>query len=197
MTSTVYKAFVRALLIPALIGVLGIIPASIVLTIPTFASADSYNSLPTIGGEPAFATKADGMVSTVESHLQSQNYTAAKQAALELTEMYPEFLKGWMLLGYCRTATSDFAGSNDAYSKALELGADRQNVLSRKAYNHIRLGEFDDAKDCYRTIIQTEGDDLDALKQLGYLEGKLGNYDAASQCQCLCGEGNCQYFVSM
>ena len=104
MTSTVYKAFVRSLLIPALIGVLGIIPASIVLTIPAFASADSYSSLPTIGGEPAFETKADGMVSTVDSHPQSQNYTAAKQASLELTEMYPEFLKGWMLVRFSLTA---------------------------------------------------------------------------------------------
>ncbi len=180
MTSTVYKTFVCALLTGAIFIVAGVIPTSIFEISPVFASADSYSSLPTIGGEPAFATKADGMVSTVESHLQSENYTAAKQASAELTEMYPEFLKGWMLLGYCCTATSDFAGSNVAYGKAIELGADKHNVLSRMAYNHIRLGEYDDAKDCYRTILESNREDIDALKQLGYLESKLGNFDAAS-----------------
>lgn len=137
------------------------------------------DALPTVGGEPAFATRADAMVSTVEGFLQAKDYPAAEKAALELTVRNPEFVRGWMMLGYCRSRISKFAESNEAYEKALALGADKNSIQTRQAYNHIRLGEYDEAKALYREMLDANENDTDALKQLGYLEGKLGNYDDA------------------
>ncbi|MEJ2720046.1 MAG: tetratricopeptide repeat protein [bacterium] len=130
---------------------------------------------------PLFATKADGMVSTIESHMQAKNYEAAAKAAAELTEHYPEFLKGWMLLGYCLSVTGDYSGSNRAYAKALTLGGEPDNLNKRMAYNYLRLGKYDDAKKCYQTILETDPDNIEALKQLGNIEAKLGNLNQAAQ----------------
>lgn len=144
------------------------------------AAGESGGALPTLGGENAFATKADAMASTVEGFLQIEDYESATKAAVELTTKDPSYLKGWMLLGYCYSRTRKFAASNEAYDKAFALGADGQSILTRKAYNFVRLGDFDEARACYREVLERYGDDHDALKQLGFLEGKLGNYDEAA-----------------
>ncbi|MEE9270093.1 MAG: tetratricopeptide repeat protein [Candidatus Krumholzibacteria bacterium] len=144
------------------------------------AAAGSDAALPTVGGEPAFATRADAMVSTVEGFLQVKDYVAAEKAALELTERNPEFLTGWMMLGYCRSRVSKFEESNQAYHKALALGADKRSIQTREAYNHIRLGKYDEAKALYREMLDANETDSVALKQLGYLDGKLENYDDAA-----------------
>ena len=179
-TSLVYMGLVCALFVTVFHGGLGLFPISVAFASPLPESADSHNNLPKAGDKQAFVTKADGMVSTVQSLLQSEDYEAAMQAALELTEYYPEFVQGWMLLGYCRSMTEDFAGSNEAYEKALSLGVDPTSVLTRKAYNHIRLGEFDDARACYRLVLESRDTDFGALKQIAYLEVRLGNDDAAA-----------------
>lgn len=137
-------------------------------------------SLPTAGGKEAFATKADGMVSTVEGFLEVKDFAAAEKAALELTEQSPQYLKGWMLLGYCQSRNERFDQSNESYDKALELGADADAICMRKAYNHIRLGSYDEARECYRRVLERDPKNTEALKQLGYLEGKLGNYDMSA-----------------
>ncbi len=179
-TTLVYMGLLCALLWAGSQAGFGAFTPSAALAGPIMDSPDDYSHLPTVGGEPAFATKADGMVSTIESHMQAENYEAAAKAAAELTGHYPEFLKGYMLLGYCLSVTSDYSGSNKAYAKALSLGGDAENLQSRMAYNHIRLGQFDEAKKCYRAILDTDADNLDALKQLGYLEAKLGNLNEAA-----------------
>ncbi len=40
---------------------------------PSLAAAGSDSALPTVGGEPAFATRADAMVSTIEGFLQAKD----------------------------------------------------------------------------------------------------------------------------
>jgi tetratricopeptide (TPR) repeat protein len=180
ITKLVFKRSLCILLAPALVGAMGVIFTPASAAGPYGESADSYSGVPTVGGEPAFATKADAMISTVDSYLQTKNFPAANQAAVELTELYPQYLKGWMLLGYTRSLTEDFAGSNEAYAKALELGAEAQVVHSRQAYNHIRLGEFAEARASYRRILEINDKDKEALKQLGYVESKLGDLDASS-----------------
>jgi len=179
-TALVYMGFVCALLWAGLPTGFGVFSPAAAVASPIIDSPDDTSHLPTVGGKPTFATKADGMVSTIESHMQSENYAAAAKAAEELTEHYPEFLKGWMLLGYCRSVTGDYTGSNKAYAKALALGGEPQNLNSRMAYNNIRLGQFDEAKQCYLDILETDPENVEALKQLGYLEAKLGNLDRAS-----------------
>ena len=165
----------RSLIIVAVAGYGGELGAGS----PVLAAAGSDSALPTVGGEPAFATRADAMVSTIEGFLQAKDYDAAENAATELTERNPEFARGWMMLGYCQSRLSKFKESNHAYDKALALGADPKNVHTRRAYNHIRLGEYDQAKMLYRDMLDANDTDTEALKQLGYLEGKLGNYDDA------------------
>ncbi|MDH3216992.1 MAG: tetratricopeptide repeat protein [Candidatus Krumholzibacteria bacterium] len=138
------------------------------------------NSLPTSGDGLAFATKADGMVSTIEGFIEVEDFASAERAALELAQHKPDYPQGWMLLGYCQSRNARFTESNESYSRALSLGADSKSIRSRMAYNYIRLSEFDSARDCYFLILELDARDTEALQQLGYLEAKLGNYDKAA-----------------
>lgn len=149
-------------------------------TVSASQAGDSYSAEAALDDDVALESKAETLASTVERHLAGRDYAAANAAALELTGRYPRFLKGWLLLGYCRSTTSDFAGSNEAYDKALELGAKPDLVYSRKAYNQVRLGDFGEARRCYRSILDVNPMDSAALVQLGYIEGKLGDYDASA-----------------
>lgn len=144
------------------------------------AQAHPDSNSPATGGGETFATKADGMVSTVEGFLEVNDYVAAEKAALELTQRNPQYLKGWMLLGYCQSHNERYSESNDSYDTALELGADADAICMRKAYNHIRLGNYAEARTCYRRVLERDHKNAEALRQLGYLEGKLGNYDESA-----------------
>jgi tetratricopeptide (TPR) repeat protein len=150
-----------------------------VLTASVWGVALAGSSSQSAASGHVFAT-ADGMVSTIESFIKVMDFEAAEKAALELTEHSPDFLQGWMLLGYCQSLNQKFSESNAAYEKALMLGAESNAIKARMAYNHIRLGEFNEARYCYRAILELEPGDAEALQQLGYLEGKLGNYDLAA-----------------
>ncbi|MFH1756045.1 MAG: hypothetical protein ABIA59_10140, partial [Candidatus Latescibacterota bacterium] len=89
------------------------------------AVAVQADNVPTSGGKPVFATKADVMLSTVQSFIQAQNYEKAEAVAKALTEEYASYPSGWMILGYCRMLKGDFTGSNEAYDQAIVLGADK------------------------------------------------------------------------
>ena len=182
ITSLVYKGFVYVLLGPVLLGGLGGLLFSSASALPCAESTNAYISGLAADDESAFSAKAEAMVSTVDSYLGAQDYVAASQAALEVTQLYPTYVKGWMLLGYCRSMTGDFAGSNDAYGKARELGAEPNTVYSREAYNFIRLGEYDEAKKRCRSVLESNPSDLDALRQLGYVEANRGDLEAAAVC---------------
>ena len=144
------------------------------------ALAAPEGAQPTVGGEVAHASRADAMVSTIESFIAAEDFAAGEKSAVELTDAHPGYVKGWLLLGYCQSRNSDFDASNRSYEKALGLGAEETTILPRKAYNYIRLADYDSARDCYTQILQTHYDHPDVLKQLGYLEGELGNYEEAS-----------------
>jgi tetratricopeptide (TPR) repeat protein len=146
----------------------------------TRAKASEHNGQPTVGGVPAFATRADAMASTVQGLIQAANLDGAERAAIELTSTYASYAEGWLLLGYCRSLTSQFDASNDAYDHAEALGIDEKVVLTRKAYNYIKLGEYDLARQSYRKVLLNDPNDADVLIQLGYLEGKLDNLDEAA-----------------
>jgi len=151
--------------------------AVVLFLFPSSADADGAT---TVGGEKAFASKADAMVTTVDGFLQVEDYASAEQAARELTQSYPQYVRGWLMLGYCQSRNDKFADSNKAYAEAKELGADDKTVNMRQAYNYVRLGDYDAARTCYQNVLNVDSGDIEARKQLGMLEGKLGNYDQAS-----------------
>jgi len=157
------------------IGLVSVLTAPVWM--PGAVSAGSNSQTSATGH--VFAT-ADGMVSTIESFIKVMDFEAAEKAALELTAHSPDYLQGWMLLGYCQSLNQKFAESNASYDKALMLGAESGAIKARMAYNHIRLGEYNEARYSYRAILELEPDDAEALRQLGYLEGKLGNHDLAA-----------------
>jgi tetratricopeptide (TPR) repeat protein len=146
----------------------------------TRSKVNDHNSQPTIGGQPAFATRAEAMASTVQGLIMVENFDGAERAAVELTATYSSYAQGWLLLGYCRSLTSQFDASNDAYDRAEALGIDEKVVLTRKAYNYIKLEDYDSARESYRRVLLNAPDDVDVLLQLGYLEGKLDHlYESA------------------
>jgi len=166
---------------------LALVPSSGMSPGTTFASmatanhaGDWYNTAAALDDDAALESKTEALASTVERHLAARDYASANASALELTGRYPRFLKGWLLLGYSRSMTADFVGSNEAYDRALELGAKPDLVHSRKAYNHVKLGDFGEARRCYRSILEGKPMDGEALVQLGYIEGRLGDYDASA-----------------
>ncbi len=149
-------------------------------TFPRAESADSHSGIPPAATRQLLAVMADSIATVVDDRLSDQDFDAAGEAALQLTALCPEYARGWVLLGYCRSLASDFAGSNEAYERALEFGADPAVAYARMAYNDVRLGAYDAAKGRLTSILETNPKDIEALKQMGYLEGKLENYDEAA-----------------
>ena len=166
--SRVHKGYLCAAFVATFVAV------GVVFSFP----ADHANAASS--GESSYASKADGMVSTIEGFIRVEDFVSAEKAAAELTATYPDFQRGWIMLGYTRSRNGKFLESNEAYDKALEYGADEKTVLMRKAYNFVRAGEYETAGKCYRDVITLDSRDAEAMKQLAYLEGKLGNYDQAS-----------------
>ncbi len=177
--SLVYKTALYAFLGAALLGG----PAGFLLppagALPGTESTNIYTNGLATDEEPAFSAEAEALVSMIESYLRAQDYASAGETALLLTQLYPTYAKGWLLLGYCRSMTLDFTGSNDAYGKAMELGAERNAVLSTQAYAFMRMGEYEEARTRCRSILESNPSDLEALKQLGFIEAELGKFDAA------------------
>ncbi len=147
------------------------------------ANAEDYDKhssdVPTSGGKPVFATRADVMISSAESFIESKDYDSAEKIVMDVTEKYPDYVPGWLLLGYCRSLIGRYEDSNEAYTTALDLGADPRTVQTRTAYNFMKLKEWLKARNCYLNILEIDPTDTGSLTQLGFAETKLGNSEKA------------------
>jgi tetratricopeptide (TPR) repeat protein len=138
-----------------------------------------YNDLPTSGGKPVFATKADLIISSAESFIKSEQYDEALKLAREVTDKYPDYVNGWMILAYCESLKENYMASNLAYEKVLSMGADPKVVYERTAYNYLKLQNWDAARASYLQILELDGKDVEILLQLGHLEAKTNNKEKA------------------
>lgn len=154
--------------------------ATCVLVVPLGVSPS--NGQPTAGGQPAFATRADVKISTIHSLIESKDYVAAEQMAEEVSQEAPDLADAWIILGYTRSLNGKFELSNDAYDQALSTGAERKDILTRKAYNCRKLGDAEAARACYQGILEEAPNDTEVLMQFGSFELKADNPDAAAQC---------------
>jgi len=134
----------------------------------------------TEGGGSVFATKADMMISSAESFIKSKDYASAAKIVAEVTVKYPDYVPGWLLLGYSRSLMGDYKGSNAAYLKALELGADPTTINTRTAYNYMKLNDWENAKKSYDSILEYDENNSAALTQLGYIAVKQGDLERAA-----------------
>ena len=155
---------------------MGLVCALGALAMPAAAQSDDQ---PTVGGAPAFATSADVTVSTIRSLLEAREYEKAEQMAVELTTEHPQVVDGWMMLAYALGVNGKFAESNEAYDKALERGADRHEVFTRKAYNCRRLGDPEQTRACYDEILEQDPDNIEIMMQYGQFEMSVEQYVAA------------------
>ncbi len=132
------------------------------------------------GGGNLFATKADLMISSAESFIKSKDYASAAKIVSEVTAEYPDYVPGWLLLGYSRSLLGDYRGSNEAYLKALELGADPTTINTRTAYNYMKLNDWENAKKSYDSILESDENNAAALTQLGYIGVMQGDMERAA-----------------
>ncbi len=144
------------------------------------AASLSANNIPRNNDNGAVMTRADIMLSTVHSFIEAQEIEKALSAAEELVEKYTNHPSGWMLLGYCRTLNEKYAASNDAYSMALSIGADKKEIYNRMAYNYIKMKDWTNARESYKAVVELGDSNVEALMQLAYLEEKLKSFDNAA-----------------
>jgi superkiller protein 3 len=137
------------------------------------------DNVPTSGGKPAFATKADVMLSTIQSFIQAKNYEKAEYVAEELTETYTDYPSGWMILGYTRMLKGDYEGSNKAYQQAVAIGADQGEINERLAYNYIKMEDWKNASEIYEAILEKDESDANALMQYASIRSKMNKLDEA------------------
>ena len=129
-----------------------------------------------------FASSTDVMLTNVRAMIDAKDYPEAERLAQEVTDASPGLLDAWMLLGYTRTLNSKFEASNEAYEKALDLGADRKEVFTLKAYNCRRMGDAEMTRECYREILEVDENNVDVLMQFGAYESLVENYESAVTC---------------
>ncbi len=130
----------------------------------------------------AFSAEIDVRLSTVRNLIAAKDYPAAAKMAEEVTVSTPALPDGWMLLGYVRSVLGDFDGSNTAYDRALEQGANRREVMVAKAYNCRKLGDDASTRECYREIVALDKENVDAWLQFAAFEAGVENYAAAVEC---------------
>ena len=87
---------------------------------------------------------------------------------------------GWVMLGYTRSLTGQFAQSNQAYDMAIEYGADARDILLRKAYNCRKLDDPASTRECFEQILEIESD-VTVLMQFGAFESSVQDYEAAAR----------------
>lgn len=134
---------------------------------------------PSTGNGPAFATSADVKLSTVRELIAAKDFTTAEKLANQVTTGSPDLVDGWMMLGYVRALAGEYTGSNTAYDQALQHGADRREVLTRKAYNCRRMGDVAQSRACYEALLNASGNDIDILLQYGAFETGAAGWDNA------------------
>lgn len=130
----------------------------------------------------SYSSEIDVRLSTVRSLIAAKDYATARSMAEEITVSAPALTDGWMLLGYARSVTGEFNESNAAYDKALELGADRREVMVAKAYNCRKLGDAASTRECYREIVSLDPENVEAWVQFAAFEAAVENYDDAVEC---------------
>jgi tetratricopeptide (TPR) repeat protein len=149
------------------------------LAAPIGVVAQTKSDQPTVGGKPAFATSADVKVATIRSLLEAKEYAQAEKLATELTTESPQVVDGWLMLAYSLGVNGKFEESNRAYDQALERGADRQEVYTRKAYNCRRLGDPELTRACYDEILEHDANNIEILMQYGNFEVSIEQYQQA------------------
>jgi tetratricopeptide (TPR) repeat protein len=130
----------------------------------------------------AYSAEIDVRLSTVRNLITAKDYPGAMKMAEEITESTPTIPDGWMLLGYVRSVTGEYGASNEAYDKALSLGADRHEVMVAKTYNCRKLGDATQTRECYREIVNLDPENIDAWVQFASFEASVENYDDAVEC---------------
>lgn len=139
-----------------------------------------YSDQPTVGGDPVFATKADVMLNTVKNLIEAKEYADAEKLAEEVTAAAPDMVDGWMMLGYTKSLNGKYEQSNEAYDRALEIGADTREVMLRKAYNCRKLNDLDKTRECFERILEVQPDP-EILMQFGAFENSVENYEEAAR----------------
>ena len=138
------------------------------------ARADSSTS--------SYSAEVDVRLETVRNLIAAKDYAGAKQMAEDVTVTTPDLPDGWMLLGYVRSVTGEFDASNSAYDTALDLGADRREVMVAKAYNCRKLGDATSTRECYREIVNLDPENVEAWVQFAAFEVSVENFDDAVEC---------------
>ncbi|HEX5133735.1 MAG TPA: tetratricopeptide repeat protein [Candidatus Krumholzibacteria bacterium] len=157
---------------------------SVTVAIGIFALVAAGQAGPVRAGAStgSYSAEVDVRLATIRQLIDAKDFPAAAEMAEDVTSSSPALPEGWMLLGYVRSVTGDFDGSNTAYDSALEHGADRREVLVAKAYNCRKLGDAESTRECYRAIVALEPDNVDAWMQFGAFESAVDNYDGAVEC---------------
>lgn len=147
----------------------------------TVVGQEGVSTQPTVGGDPAFATQTDVVLATINNLIQAKDYEGAEKLAEELTSGSPGIVDAWMMLGYARSLTGKFEASNAAYDHALEVGADRIQVFTRKAYNCRKLGDVEKTRECYRSMLEVDAENTEILMQFGKFEASVDNFEEAAE----------------
>jgi tetratricopeptide (TPR) repeat protein len=85
-----------------------------------------------------------------------QAFDSAAMQLQQAVELGPTFIPAWNMLGYARRALGDFAGSEQAFRKYIELSPTDANAYDSYAELLLKEGKYDDAVLQYRKAMSVD-----------------------------------------
>ena len=112
-------------------------------------------------------------------HFGQQEMPQAIQHYKKATELQPNFSSAWNLLGYAYRQAVDYANSEAAFKKYIELIPNDPNPYDSYAELLLKMGKFDDSITQYRKALSIDQNFLNAHQGIGMALLYKGNPDEA------------------
>ncbi|HKP37757.1 MAG TPA: tetratricopeptide repeat protein [Pyrinomonadaceae bacterium] len=122
-------------------------------------------------------------------HFGQQEIPQAIQYYRKATELAPDFSSAWNLLGYAYRQNVDYANSESAFKKYIELIPNDPNPYDSYAELLLKMGKFDESITQYRKSLAIDQNFINAHQGIGMALLYKGNAnDAAAEIQKIAGK---------
>jgi len=134
--------------------------------------------------DPDNAGMINGRAATLLEFGDWESLEEARTILEKLTSKQPDFLDGWLNLGFALRELGEFQAASDAYRRASELDptqADTWNYLGATQIDTGDVALFPDALQCFEKATEIDPNSQWGWSNAGWVLARLGDYPGARE----------------